>query len=94
MDVFVAKATQLGPLASPTLTFAVYDQPAHPCNVNEDYDDFKLFLGLRMCNLSVIFDVKSTQFSRFVFTMLSLLYTTNLFTLKMSGMMMMTSARS
>ena len=94
MDVFVAKATQLGPLASPTLTFAVYDQPAHPWDVNEDYDDFKLFLGLRTCNLSVVFDVKSIQFISLVLTMLPLLYTTNLFTLKMSRMMMMTSVLS
>ena len=41
------KHTQLGPLASMTLPFAVYDQPARPWDVNEDYDDFKLFLGFQ-----------------------------------------------
>ena len=34
------------------LPFAVYDQPAHPYDVNEDYDDFKLFLGFQTCDLS------------------------------------------
>ena len=30
-----------------------YDQPAHTYNVNENYDNFKLFLGFQTCDQPV-----------------------------------------
>ena len=51
MWCFCCKATKFWPLASMMLPFAVYDQPAHPDNVIEDYDEF---LGFRMCDLSML----------------------------------------
>ena len=37
-----------------TLPFAVYDQPAHPDDTDEDYDDFQWFLEFLMCDLSML----------------------------------------
>ena len=43
---FCCDSTQLGLLASMMLLFAVYNQPAHPDDVIEDYDDFQLFFRI------------------------------------------------